>query len=456
MTERHQFEIVVVGAGATGAAAAAMLAETGRKVALCDARPAADCGARWVNGVPLWMFDAARVARPTGAEMVDAAPTFSLIDVDGSRPVSVQAGGPPAVDMRHLVRRMHRLAKDSGVTLFDQIRIGELHLREGRPRHLTVRRGGRLLRLEAALFVDATGLNGAIRRRVPALATWCPKVPLQHLCTAAQAVHSVEDIDGARRFLDRHGAVTGEVLSQAGVAGGWSVSNVCVGHRFQTVELLAGAIASRGPNLGPELLDASSARTWIGPRRFGGSGLIPLRRPYDRIVAPGVALIGDAACQVFPAHGSGVGLGLIAARCLSDALLRAGDPGSERSLWPYAVQYHRKWGALSAGYDQLRRLTQGLRPSEISRLLSCGLIDGPGTRAALDQRLPKPALKEGLELARAAVREPRLAARLTRGMAVVPRTLALYRRFPAKPSAAALARWSEAVARLFHEAPDRP
>ena len=73
------------------------------------------------------------------------------------------------------------------------------------------------------------------------------------------------------------------------------------------------------------MLDGARAdEPWLGESISGGSGVIPLRRPYARFTAPGLALVGDAACQVFPAHGSGIGMGLIAGRMLADAV--AGTP----------------------------------------------------------------------------------------------------------------------------------
>ena len=88
----------------------------------------------------------------------------------------------------------------------------------------------------------------------------------------------------------------------------------------------------------------------IGPRVFGGSGAIPLRRTHDRLAGDRVALLGDAACQVFPAHGSGVAAGLLAARLLADTLAAGGPIGD------YAVAWQRRHGGVSAFFDDFRRM----------------------------------------------------------------------------------------------------
>ena len=60
--------------------------------------------------------------------------------------------------------------------------------------------------------------------------------------------------------------------------------------------------------------------------RFGGQRAIPLGRPHDTLASDRVALVGDAARQVFSAHGSGIGAGMVAARMLVDAIVRGAGP----------------------------------------------------------------------------------------------------------------------------------
>ena len=133
-----------------------------------------------------------------------------------------------------------------------------------------------------------------------------------------------------------------------------------------------------------------AASPWIGEPIFGGQGAIPLRRPYDRLVAPGLALLGDAACQVFSMHGSGIAMGLVGARLLSEAVAASDDPGDLRSLWHYQVNFQRDWGGLLAAYDLVRRAVQALPVADVETMLEMGVIDSKGFRGGLEQRLPTP------------------------------------------------------------------
>lgn len=90
-----------------------------------------------------------------------------------------------------------------------------------------------------------------------------------------------------------------------------------------------------------------SGASWLGERTFGGQGPIPVRRPYDSLGGGGVALVGDAACQVFASHGSGVGMGLIAGSALAEAANRASDPGADDVVHAYERMFRRRYGGFS-------------------------------------------------------------------------------------------------------------
>jgi flavin-dependent dehydrogenase len=448
------FDAIVLGAGTAGAATALHLARHSFSVALIDHRAPSKAGARWVNGVPLWMFDAAGIDRPRSPEL-RAHGAFVVHGVGGHQHIRLDAAPVHPVDMRLLVERLHAEAVQEGVTLLAPAHMLSLsHDADGRPVALELAHGGRRRTLRAALFVDASGLGAALRARTPALGMHCPPVPRQHLCSAAQAVHTVGDLAGARAALDAAGAHLGDVICTLGLDGGYSTANYAVdahGH----VDLLAGAIAEPGRRSGPAILAGlRKQHPWIGERVFGGAGAIPLRRPYDRLTAPGLALVGNAACQVFAAHGSGIGIGMIAARMLAEAVSGYEDPGSAKALWGYQARFHRKWGGLLAGYDLFRRATQALTGEEADQLMHAGLVTPENMHAALDERLVLPQLGELFQLGGGALKRPRLTARFAHTMPRLPLLLAHYRRYPARPDLAALRKWSRTVARLFAEAPD--
>lgn len=446
----RSFDALVVGAGTAGAATALHLARRGLRTALLDARAFSEAGARWVNYVPAWMFDAAGIAPPAPPELRTSTSPMTVC-VGGAR-VTVAENPCLAVDMRALVGRLQREAFAAGVERFEGTHIHKVVCTAGRPVEVETSAG----QVRAALFVDASGVNGVLRRQVPALARDCPTVDRAHLCSAAQEVRAVVDRDAAAAWSAHHRLAPDEILSYPGVAGGYSTLNFSVDASFTHVDLLTGCIVGEGYT-GTSLIErAVREHRWIGPRVFGGAGVIPLRRPYDRLTAAGVALVGNAGCQVFPAHGSGIGIGLVAARSLAEAACHGGDPGDEGRLWAWQAAFHAEHGALLAAYDLFRRLTQSLDAADFGRLLRAGLVNPRQLELGLAQRMPVIGLDEVAGFVRAARLHPTLAAKAARSLAGMPALTALYQAHPTRPSRRALRLWSRGVAALCAERPDVP
>ena len=159
--------------------------------------------------------------------------------------------------------------------------------------------------LRARWIVDASGLAGARLLDQPRVA---PRRPVRGRAGGPRGHRSRAAAASSSRA---QGVPPGEVLGLVGVAGGYSVLNVRLHHGGATIGILTGSIPSLGFPSGKAILDEFVAQhPWVGPRVFGGSGAIPLRRAHDRLADDRVALLGDAGCQVFPAHGSGIGAGL--------------------------------------------------------------------------------------------------------------------------------------------------
>ena len=419
-------DVVVVGAGTAGAAAALLCARRGLSVLCLDRAPLDRAGARWVNGVPARAFDEAGLARPRAPELRGGDEPFHLVAGWGPERVVIERHGVVDVDMRHLVARLQGEARDAGATLEGETAVsgmseGALHTSRGT--------------VHARFIVDASGLAGA-------RLLGQPRIDPRDLCVAAQEVRRVEDRAAASDFLARHGAGEGHTLCFTGVAGGYSIVNVRV--HGDEVGILTGSIPAEGHAPGRTLLERFVAeQPWIGAALFGGSRAIPLRRPWDALARGRVALLGDAACQVFPAHGSGIGPGLVAARVLADSL------AAGRGVEGYAIDWQRRHGGLLASYDLFRRFSQGLGEGEVGRMVRAGLLDPELGRAGLSQHFPSPDLWTLPARASALARTGRLGARLSLVVGRMLAVRALYASYPA--SKGARARWARWVRRAAGE-----
>lgn len=422
-------DVIVIGAGTAGAAAAASCARQGLRT-LCLERGALDeAGARWVNGVPAWSFDVAGFAAPEGAELLGAGGPFHLVAGYGPRRIIIEDHGVLEVDMRALVRRLQRAAREAGAELREGVRVTGWN-----GRALETDAGP----LPARFVIDASGLTGA-RLLDP------PRVAPKDLCAAAQQVHRIDDAAAARAFFAAHDTPMGQVLCFTAVAGGYSILNLRADGDH--VSFLTGSIPALGYPSGKAILEEFvREHPWVGERLYGGSRAIPLRRPFDRLAAGPIAAIGDAGSQVFPAHGSGIGAGMVAARMLADTLAHGGTPEE------WAVAWQRRFGGLYAAYDLFRRFSSTLSIADLDRLMASGLMDPAMARAGMAQELPRLDLRAAARKALALPRAPRLAVRMSGVLARMGAALALYKRYPAEP--ARLPAWSRRIARVFGDAPD--
>jgi len=457
---RQEFDVVVVGAGPAGSATAYHFARAGSRVALLERGWLHDAGPRWINAIPPRLFTEAGIPQPTGAEVVHAGPTILMRGKIGRRRLSLPQGPAWDLDMRKLVARVQALALDAGARPFDHAKIKDLTLDHGRPTTLAIEQHQpgehpRRLLLGARLFVDATGLAADLRNRVPELDRDCPTVTAEHICSAAQETRVIKDRAGAAAHLEREGVRPGVMDNRTGVAGGYSIITINVSEDFSRAVLLTGVITDgQGPD-GPALMAELRGRhPWIGELVFGGAGRIPLRRPYARLGAAGIALVGNAGCMVFPAHGSGVGSGMIAGRLLAETVRRFADIGSAEALWAYSAAIQRGFGAVHAYYDVFRRMSQKLGEDGVERLLSSGTMTPGMAQAGLEQVVASPSLQDLLDLQRGLRREPRLLATLAPVLLKAQAALTLARRYPEKPNRRALKLWARGMALIFSERPE--
>ncbi len=442
MVSRRSTDVVVVGAGVAGAGAALQFARRGRRVLLLEQRSADAAGARWDNGVVRWHFERAGIDAPEPPECVQRGTTV-MVGPDGT---SFDLAENPVLDtdMRALGARLLDGAKTQGAEVLDRVRDVSVELRDGRVRGVRCRTAaGGEVTVDAALVVDAGGRPGPVRRQVPLLARWCPDVTPTGLCSAAQFAHRVADASGAAAFLEAHGALPGDTVSFLGFAGGFSLVSIAVNPELDHVSVLTGTLGGHLWGTGPSLMSwTRSHHRWIGEPVFGGAGLIPLRRPYERFTAPGVALVGDAACQVFPAHGSGIGISLVAGAMLAEATAGVDDPGDEGALWRYQAAFQRDHGGTLAAYDVVRRLSTRLGTRGVTEMFRSGLVGADSSAAALRQEWWSPAPSELPRLAAGLAARPALAARVLPALARASAAHRLYEQYPVEPDDAALHRWS--------------
>ena len=348
-----RYQVVIVGAGLVGAAAALALGRQGLRVALVERHPPPIPNDNWDTRIYAISPASQRFLERLGAwQHMDASriqPVFRM-DVAGDTSGAIRLDAYEA-GVSHLAtivesgRLQHALWQalqaDSGVALHCPAAIDSLE-REERYTRLTLADGAIL---EAELVVGADGATSRIRDWAGLGSTLTPygqsgvvanfECERPHRGTAFQW------------FFDRDilawlplGGKNGNQLSMV-----WSTPSA---HADELVALDAAALAEKVQAAGHGRLGAL--------RLLTPAAAFPLRlNRVESIVAPGVALIGDAAHGVHPLSGQGVNLGFGDARALVDVLAghRKNPCGDVRVLQRYAR-------ARAEPVQRMQALTHGL------------------------------------------------------------------------------------------------
>lgn len=341
MAERYQ--VVIVGAGLVGAAAALALGRKGLRVALIERQPPQPPTDSWDTRIYAISPSSQRFLTSLGAwKLMDASriqPVFRM-DVAGDSTGAVrldayESGVPYLAFIVENGRLQHALWQamlaDGNVELFCPDAITSIEW--GEPCSTLTLADGQLL--EAELVVGADGAASRIREWAGLSSTLIPygqsgvvanfECERPHRGTAFQWFFD-SDILAWLPLAGHHDSVAGNRLSMV-----WSTQST-------DADVLLGldaiALADRVRHAGHDQLGALRLLT---PAAAFPLQLIKVQTP----VAPGVALIGDAAHGVHPLAGQGVNLGFGDAEALCEVLvqqhrrIRCGDV---RVLNTYARQ----------------------------------------------------------------------------------------------------------------------
>jgi 2-octaprenyl-6-methoxyphenol hydroxylase len=350
----HRFDVVIAGGGLTGPTLALALSDAGFKVALCDVEPlqarldpgfdgraSAIAAANWRQWRTLGVAhrlepDAQPIRRilvtdgpapgPSAAAPFPAFLEFSSSDLGG------EDGEPMGrmIENRHIRRAFAEALAEREVATFAPAAVVEAVIEDPACR-ATLSDGGVL---EAPLLVGAEGRRSVVREAAG-------------IGTYGWAYDQCGVVATVRLERDHEG-----VAHEYFLPGGPFAILPLTDHRASLVWSERKDRARALVEASPEAFEAHLARRFgdfLGrPSLVGARTQFPLSlQMAERMVAPRVALVGDAAHAVHPIAGQGLNMGLKDAAALAEVVVAARRLGEDWSS-ELVLERYARWRRVDA------------------------------------------------------------------------------------------------------------
>lgn len=367
------YDLIVAGAGTGGCLAAKTGASLGLEVCLLEAKALPKIGDKVCgDAVGKHHFDNLNLAYPKGEELSGELRGLKVFSPDRQTSFAIEGLGAKAfmVDRHAFGQRLLKEALDSGAILLDRTVALDPVLQKGFVVGVRAASPEGKMELMGSVTIDATGFQGALRRRLPLEAGVQADVLSKDLQVAYREIRVLE----APMNTDGYGFI---YLTSALAPGGYawifpkgeSVINVGVG-----VQARKGHPNPRH-QLGLFLAELGLLKA-SRPLDSRG-GVVSTRRPLRSLVANGFMIVGDAACQVNPISGGGIGPSMMGGKMAAEAASEALEKGdiSREGLWSYCPNYLRGYGAKQAALDVFRQFLQGATDEELNYGMGQRLIE---------------------------------------------------------------------------------
>ncbi len=367
------YDLVVVGAGTSGCLAAKTAVENGLNVCLIESKSAENIGLKACgDAVGKHHFDNVGLAYPTGSELCWELEGVKIFSPDFETSFRIMGLGAKAfmVNRREFGRRLIKEALDAGVELMDKTTVLKPIIEDNHVVAIRVKGSVFSGVLRGKVFIDASGVSAVLRRNAPEVPGFERIVDRGDLEIAYREIRVSENEIDDKTFGHIY-------LSQRYAPGGYfwlfpkgsNVVNIGLGVQFSRAKMEI-------KNYFTRFIDEKLS--WLNKAEIldGRGAFVPTRRPLDNMVSNGLIVVGDAACQVNPIHGGGIGPSMTAGKIAGETAVKALEKGdlSYRGLWNYNVAYMRGYGAKQASLDVFRVFLQSISDDELNYGMSRKLI----------------------------------------------------------------------------------
>ncbi|MFW9923705.1 MAG: NAD(P)/FAD-dependent oxidoreductase [Candidatus Thorarchaeota archaeon] len=359
-------DLIVLGAGTAGCLAAYGAAKEGlSKVVLLDRKPKEMIGKKICgDGIGLKhleLLESLGFPIKENNIIANLIKTAHLVSPDKEKDYKIPTQNQLAIIERHKFGQVILdEALKAGVSLNDEIIFNDFERKNNNIVINTSSKNGEVIKYEAPLLVDASGINSKIRENFNEFGTDAiVQDDEQYYCY--REICQVEELP--EYYQDSAVFEFGYETTRGGYIWFFSRGN-------NSLNMGSGIPKSWIKELSPKDVYQKE----IAPRfkikqidDFGG-GFVPTRHPIPTHVKDNIILIGDAGAIVNPLHGGGLSASL-ASRYIAGKIAAKYVPAErvkEEDLWTFNLQINERYGKRYSLLDLYRILLQNIPDKELN------------------------------------------------------------------------------------------
>jgi len=447
------YDVIVAGAGPGGAIAARNFARAELKVGLFDADELDTMGKSIVVEAEKEMFDLVGVKRPEGDEVPYHQKRMRVFSKNGKDCFTLE-GDHPAMSIRldEFSQKLAREAVDAGAEFVGGHKALGPVVEGGKVVGAVFKTKDGKREVRARITIDATGFSAALAGKLP------PEMGIEFtdkkedVVIAENYFHEI-DVDKAKEAIDKKLHFDDEVWNRLSGHGNFSTEYSYLSLEKKRAYILLGRKAAYDQPAIIDVIDRfREEQGYYGECLYGGQGPIRVRRSLDQLVAHGFMAIGEAACTIIPAHGSGVSSALytghLAAMAATPVLLDEREPTAE-ALWPYSYLYQSGRGAVLATYAAQKLMIDQMTSDQLAAMLESGAMQAEDLH---NGAVPEPIGFSAGTLpsrAMAIVKNPGVLPVIVKMGLMIGKVKRHYEKYPATFDKAAVDAWKDKTREIF-------
>lgn len=370
----EKFDVIVVGAGTAGCMTAKTLAAAGLKVCLTERKKSDAIGEKICgDAIGHHHFVELGLREPTGKEVERKIEGIRVFSPDNETVFEVKGEKLHGylLNRRLFGQRLLKEALDEGALLLELTQALEPIIEKGFVKGVVAKnlKTNEKMKLLCQVVVDASGFSAIIRRKLPLEMGIDINVENEDVEACYREIRRLKEQIDNPNFCNIY-------LNQQKTPGGYAW---IFPKAENTVNVGLGVSMQKNfPNPKTQLYKHFISMPLFKDSEIvnGGAWYDPTRRPLDCMVGNGVAIVGDAACQVNPIHGGGMGPSMIGGLAAGKTIIEALEKGdvSRKGLWAYNVRYMRSYGIKQAGLDVFRAFLQATSDEDLNYGMKYELI----------------------------------------------------------------------------------